>query len=156
METIKYKDFTGSIEVSREGDAYVIHGKILFINDLVTYEADNLQKINAEFQAAVDDYIDTCKQLGIEPHKSYSGSFNVRIGPEAHQRLSRFALQNDKKINSVVKDAIEEYLDRKKNKNREVHNHYHIVRHYSDFVADEDIAAQQPDKITYKNQPRLN
>jgi predicted HicB family RNase H-like nuclease len=152
METIKYKDFIGSVEINREGDEYIIHGKILFINDLVTYEADNLQNINAEFQAAVDDYIGTCKQLGIEPHKSYSGSFNVRIGPETHQRLARFAIQNDKKINSIVKNAVEEYLDRKNNKNREIHHHYHIVRHYSEFATDEDIVAQQPDKITYKNQ----
>jgi len=111
METIKYKDFTGSIEISKEGDEFIAHGKILFINDLVTYEADDLQNIEAEFKAAVDDYIDTCAQLGIEPQKSYSGSFNVRIGPETHQRLARFALQKDKKINSVVKDAVEEHLD---------------------------------------------
>jgi len=44
METIKYKDFIGSVEVSLK-DA-CLYGKILFINDLVTYQADSIKKIN--------------------------------------------------------------------------------------------------------------
>lgn len=108
METIKYKDFIGSVEVSMEDDC--IHGKIQFINDLITYESDTLKAIEPAFQEAVEDYINTCQTLGIEPMKSYSGSFNVRVGPELHQKLALKALQTDKNINSIVKQALEKHL----------------------------------------------
>jgi hypothetical protein len=43
METIKYKDFSGSVEISRNGHEYIFHCQTMFINDLVTYEADNFK-----------------------------------------------------------------------------------------------------------------
>ena len=36
----------------------VCRGKILFIDDLVTYEAASPAKLQKEFEAAVDDYLE--------------------------------------------------------------------------------------------------
>ena len=47
METIKYKGFQGSVQASTKGEC--LHGKILFINDLVTYEAPDFKTIKKEF-----------------------------------------------------------------------------------------------------------
>jgi len=105
---MNYKGFTGSAEVSIKDNC--IFGKILFINDLVTYESGSMDKIKREFQAAVDDYIATCEELNIVPYKSFSGSFNIRIGPEYHQKLALYATKKDQKINTIVKDAIGKYL----------------------------------------------
>ncbi|MBC8440287.1 MAG: type II toxin-antitoxin system HicB family antitoxin [Deltaproteobacteria bacterium] len=121
METIKYKGFIGSVEVSIADNC--IHGKILFINDLITYQANGLDQIEQEFQEAVEDYFETCKELKIDPLKSFNGSFNVRVGSELHQRLALNAIEKDKNINSIVKKAIEKYLDKSKPVS-EVHNHH--------------------------------
>jgi predicted HicB family RNase H-like nuclease len=149
METIKYKDFVGSVEVSIKDKC--IHGKILFINDLVTYEANSPDKIENEFKAAVDDYIETCKDLEIEPLKSFNGAFNVRIGPELHQKVALYAVQNDSKINPVVKKAIEEYLN-KPNQGPEIHNHTHnfyIEGQLIDFE-DEEKDHESADIISFE------
>ena len=127
METIKYKGFIGSVEVSLEDDC-IVHGKILHINDLVTYESESPKDIKKEFMAAVDDYLETCKELGIEAHKSFGGSLNVRIGPELHKELSLLAIKKDKKINALIKEAVQQYLYNKNNESSEIHNHFH----YSD------------------------
>jgi len=124
METMKYKDFLGSVEVCLKDKC--LHGKILFINDLVTYEAADLNSIKKEFIEAVDDYIETCESLKIEPFKSFSGSFNVRIGSELHQKLATYAVKNNVKINTVVKDAIKEYLS-EADSPQEIHNHHTTV-----------------------------
>ncbi len=108
METIKYKSFIGSVEVSISDKC--LYGKILFINDLVTYEANSPVEIEKEFKDAVDDYIETCKELGIEPHKFFSGSFNIRIGPEMHEALAMLSIKNDKPINVLMKEAARQYL----------------------------------------------
>ncbi|MCD4722512.1 MAG: type II toxin-antitoxin system HicB family antitoxin [Desulfobacula sp.] len=109
METIKYKDFIGSIEVSLNDNC--LYGKILFINDLVTYQADNIDKIKKEFKLAVDDYVETCQTLKIAHHKSFSGTFNVRIGPELHQKAALYATRKNIKINTVVTSALEKHLE---------------------------------------------
>ena len=56
---LKYKGYVGSIKRS-DG---VFHGKILDINDLVTYEAITTDILKQNFISAVNDYIETCKQL---------------------------------------------------------------------------------------------
>ncbi|XTD39774.1 type II toxin-antitoxin system HicB family antitoxin [Citrobacter murliniae] len=77
---LKYKGYFGSVEFSLEDR--VLHGKIQCVNDLVTYEAENLDGLQLAFEEAVDDYLDTCKALNKEPEKPMSGTFNVRIGSE--------------------------------------------------------------------------
>lgn len=67
MTTLEYKGYQGSAEVDAETDVLV--GKILFITDLVTYEAKTVQSLRKEFQAAVDDYLETCLQLGRDPQQ---------------------------------------------------------------------------------------
>ncbi len=135
METIKYKDFIGSVEVSIKDNC--VHGKILFINDLITYESDTPINLKAKFKAAVDDYIDTCKELKIEPLKSFNGSFNIRIEPEKHQELALHAAQEGLTINKVVNKAITNYLERSSQAS-EVHNHHTInivvEKSYNDLI----------------------
>ena len=133
METIKYKGFIGSVEVSISDNC--LYGKILFINDLVTYEANSLDEIEKEFKDAVDDHIETCKELGIEAHKSFSGSFNVRIGPEMHEALAMLSIKSDKAMNVLMKEAAQQYLYDKKDNPAEVHNHFHqtIFQPYEEF-----------------------
>ena len=44
MSVLTYKTYIGSIEVSVEDEC--LHGKILFIDDLITYEANTVQEIH--------------------------------------------------------------------------------------------------------------
>ena len=56
MDILKYKDYEGTAELDMSRG--VCRGKILFINDLVTYEAASPADLQREFEAAVDDYLD--------------------------------------------------------------------------------------------------
>lgn len=85
MNSFKYKGFIGSIRPSVENDC--LYGKIEFINDLITYEAETVPEFKKAFETAVDDYLETCKSLGKTPEKPFKGSFNLRIGPELHRKL---------------------------------------------------------------------
>lgn len=100
MNTLSYKGFEGSAEIDTELD--VCRGKLLFIPDLVTYEAPSAAELKTEFEAAVDDYLDTCRELGREPHRPYKGSFNVRVEPEMHRDAVLYAARKGSKLNDVV------------------------------------------------------
>ena len=96
--------------IEYDSESHILHGKIEGINDLVTFESDNVKKIEKEFRSAVDDYLAFCKEVGKEPEKAYKGRFNVRISPELHQRVARKACEEHGTINSVVEKAIRAYV----------------------------------------------
>ena len=52
-----------------------------------------------------------CQQQGKRPAKPFKGTYNVRVTPELHQRAAEYVAEHDKKLNSLVPEAIERYLD---------------------------------------------
>lgn len=129
MTTLEYKNYQGSISVDL--DTGVLFGKILFVNDLVTYEALTVASLQQEFQAAVDDYLKTCQQLGREAQQPCSGVFNVRVGPTLHRAAVVRAQKDDVKLNSVVVSALEQYLSGTTIKHSHTHDHNVTVTHVS-------------------------
>jgi len=108
MSTLEHNGYQGSIEVDVGTD--LLFGKILFVNDLVTYEAKTVPDLRKEFQAAVDDYLVTCQQLGRDPQQPCGGVFNVRVGPALHRAAAVRAHKDGVKLNAVVVNALEQYL----------------------------------------------
>lgn len=108
MDILKYKEYEGTAELDMT--RWVCRGRILFINDLVTYEAASPAKLKKEFEAAVDDYIKTCKDLGREPQKPLKGQFNVRIPPDLHKAAVLLALDKNVYLNDVVVSALDAYI----------------------------------------------
>jgi predicted HicB family RNase H-like nuclease len=108
MNIIKYKGYIGTVEYSP--DDKVLYGKIEHINDLVTFEAKTANDLEKNFRATVDDYIETCRQLGKEPQKTFKGTFNVRIKPKLHRKASMVSLQRNISLNKLVEQALEHEL----------------------------------------------
>lgn len=108
MEILKYQSFEGSAELDM--DRQECHGKILYIDDVVTYRASDPKALVVEFRAAVDDYLETCAAIGKEPEKSCRGLFNVRVNPELHRAALRRAGHDGATLNTVVCRALETYL----------------------------------------------
>lgn len=105
---MEYKGYYGSLKYSAEDE--VFHGKLEFIRDLVTYEADSAAQIKTEFQTAVDDYLEFCKEIGSAPDKPFKGSFNVRPGPELHEKLAKLANDAGVSLNKIVTAALNDYI----------------------------------------------
>lgn len=57
---MKYKDYLGSVEYS----ANCLYGKVIGINDLVSYEGNSVEELNNAFKNVVDEYIEFCKEQG--------------------------------------------------------------------------------------------
>ena len=105
IDKIIYKDFIATIHYSTIDE--VFFGKIEGINDLVTFEGENVKDLKKAFEEAVDDYIELCKEVGKKPMKSFKGSFNIRISPELHVKAFEKALIEGKSLNQFVQQAIE-------------------------------------------------
>lgn len=134
MDILKYKDYEGTAELDMSRG--VCRGKILFINDLVTYEATQPSELQKEFEAAVEDYFETCVTLGREPQKSLKGQFNVRIAPAIHKAATLKALTDGTSLNDVVTKALDAYLNARIDVNHiETKNYYVGVSEYKHVVA---------------------
>lgn len=102
---LRHKGYSGSVEVSLEDDC--LHGRLLHIDDLITYGGSTVAELRAEFEAAVDDYLAYCLETGKVPDKPYTGSFNVRIGHERHRWLVEVAAAANMSLNECVCDVID-------------------------------------------------
>ncbi len=107
-DMIQYKGYYGSVHYS--DDDQVFYGKIEYIKSLVNYEGTDAISLKNAFEEAVDDYLELCKAENLKPDKSFRGSFNVRTGSDLHRKASLYAKEKGLNLNSVVTEALEEYL----------------------------------------------
>jgi len=124
MNKLSYEGYLGTIEVSIEDNC--LHGRILFIDDIITYEGSTIDDIKSSFEEAVDDYLAYCEETGVSADKPYSGSFNVRVGQELHREAAKTAFNNDMSLNEFVTQSIKISIEQ----NRVIkveHSHQHTV-----------------------------
>jgi predicted HicB family RNase H-like nuclease len=146
MDILKYKGYEGTAELDMSRG--VCRGKLLLVNDLVTYESATPRELQAEFEAAVEDYIATCKELDREAQVPLKGQFNVRVSPLVHKDLVLRAAQDNITLNETVARACAAYLCHDVNHN---HSHTHIVS-----IADEGsmvtLVASDNDKFEWRTE----
>ena len=110
MNLMQYQGFYGSIEVSLEDGC--LFGKLEFIDPLVSYEGETVQELETAFREAVEDYLGTCQQQGVEPQQPYGDTLKVRIGRKLHQEAGRVAALRGESLHDFVKAAVEHEINR--------------------------------------------
>jgi predicted HicB family RNase H-like nuclease len=105
---LEYGEYKGSVEISIEDG--LLHGKLLFIDGLVSYAGSTVAELSDSFRSAVDEYLASCARRGVEPQRPYCGTFNIRIGAELHRRAAQYAYETGGTLNDVVKEALTEKL----------------------------------------------
>ena len=94
---MNYKGYIGSIEVSEEDNC--LFGKVL--------DLPSDTELKADFEGAVDDYLAYCKEAGIQPRKSYTGTLNIRISPDTHSRIAALASKAGISINAYIRQTLD-------------------------------------------------
>ncbi|MDE5875932.1 MAG: type II toxin-antitoxin system HicB family antitoxin [Muribaculaceae bacterium] len=110
MNTMKYKGYVGSIEVSEEDNC--LYGKVLALphDTMITYQGETVTELREDFYGAVDDYLAYCKSEGIEPRKSYTGNLNIRLSPDTHSKIASLAKQAGISISAFIRNAVEKQI----------------------------------------------
>lgn len=100
-----YKGYSAKITIDEEQN--LIHGEVIGVTDVITFQARTPEELAQAFHESVDDYLAFCKERGEEPDKPYSGRFVVRIAPELHRRLAVAAKKVGISLNDWVTTALE-------------------------------------------------
>ncbi len=110
---MSYKGYIGSVEVDVE--AGILFGRVLKINDVVTFKGKTVEEAHQEFQNSVDFYLDFCQELGEAPDQPFTGTIPYRTTPENHRKIFIAANKAGESINTwmdkVLAKAAEESIE---------------------------------------------
>lgn len=108
-DAITYKNFIGSVHFAAEDE--IFYGKIEGIDDLITFEADNVKDLKEAFKFVVDEHIKDAGKAGVPIKKSYKGSLNIRIPGKLHEKATELAILNGISLNQFIQQAIQHEIN---------------------------------------------
>ncbi|MDL2316249.1 type II toxin-antitoxin system HicB family antitoxin [Desulfovibrio sp. OttesenSCG-928-A18] len=104
MSAMTYKNYAARIEFSAEDGLFV--GHIAGIKDIIGFHGESVQELQAAFEEAVDDYLETCEKIGKAPQRPYSGKVMLRLSPELHARIAMKAEASGKSLNQWAAETL--------------------------------------------------
>ena len=108
MNTIKYKEYVGSVDFDDEIDMF--HGRVSNMRDVVSFYGSSVKELRAAMKVSIEEYLTFCKERSIEPAKSFSGRVNLRTDPELHRLMSQAAAEAGKSLNSWSIEQLEQAM----------------------------------------------
>jgi predicted HicB family RNase H-like nuclease len=100
-----HKGYRGKVDV--DIDDGVLHGTVLGIQDVVTFQGKTVPELVQAFRDSVEEYLAFCAEVGREPEKPPSGKLLVRMSPKLHGLLSAIACARGISVNSLVVKCLE-------------------------------------------------
>ncbi|MCR9132946.1 MAG: type II toxin-antitoxin system HicB family antitoxin [bacterium] len=103
---LKYKGYHGKVELDE--DAGILHGEVLDLNDVITFQGRTVEEIQQAFQESVDDYLEFCAKRGEEPEKPFSGKLMLRLPKDVHRNVYLNAKKEGKSLNEYITQKLEQ------------------------------------------------
>lgn len=113
MGYLRYEGYMGSVEYDEKEEC--LYGHVQGMRDVtLNYKGKTVAELQKKFRNAVDKYIEKCQKKGEIPKRPYNGPLNVRLGPDLHFRVAMMAEEKETKINTLIKEAVTEFLEKNK------------------------------------------
>lgn len=106
MNMMTVDGYKAKIEYDAELDMF--RGEILGLSGGADFYGKNPKELRSEFRKSLQVFLEVCQEKGIDPRRSYSGKFNLRIPPELHERLAIAAQAEGKSINALAQEALQQ------------------------------------------------
>lgn len=106
MNAMTHKGITARIEFDERDGIFV--GHVLGVRDIIGFHGETVAKLRAACAVAINDYLDDCRERGIEPIKPASGKMMLRVPPEVHADALRAAELAGKSLNQWAGEVLRE------------------------------------------------
>lgn len=104
INAMSYKGYTASMAF--DADDKIIVGRVLDIDDIISFHGESVAEFEVHFHAVIDDYIAASKELGSAPEKPVSGKLMLRIAPEVHAAALKAAARSGTSLNKWAEKAL--------------------------------------------------
>lgn len=106
---MEYKGYIGKVEFDADGG--ILHGEVIGIRDVVTFQGQSVEEVEKAFRESVDDYLAFCAQRGENPDKPCSGKFVLRIDQNLHRQMNALAGAEGASLNGWVAQRLQEAVE---------------------------------------------
>jgi predicted HicB family RNase H-like nuclease len=96
--------------ISYDPEAESFRGEFVGLTGGADFYATTIRGLHKEGAASLRVYLDECKKMNVEPFKTYSGKFVVRIASDLHAQVAALAAATGKSLNEIVEQAVEHEL----------------------------------------------
>ncbi len=108
MNTMNINGYNAVIAYDEEIDLF--RGEFVGLNGGADFYASDIPNLRKEGEISLRVFLEACQERGINPHKHYSGKFNLRVPPPLHERLATQAAAHGKSINAWVVDLLKDQI----------------------------------------------
>ncbi len=105
INTLTIDEFDAVIEF--DPDIKMFRGEFVGLNGGADFYAESVAGLEKEGRRSLKVFLEMCRERGIEPRKSFSGKFVVRVPPKLHARATETAAARRVSLNELVKAALE-------------------------------------------------
>lgn len=92
--------------VAYDPELEMFRGEFVGLNGGADFYARDIEGLKREGALSLKVFLDMCKEEGVEPRKTFSGRFNVRVEPGLHAEISGAAAAEGKSLNQWVAEAL--------------------------------------------------
>ena len=85
--------------VTYDSELDMFRGEFVGLNGGADFYANDAEGLKREGALSLKVFMDVCREQKIEPYKTYSGKFVLRIPPEDHAAITRAAVAAGKSLN---------------------------------------------------------
>ncbi len=101
---MSYKGYTASMVF--DADDKIIVGRVLGVDDIISFHGESVVEFEANFHAAIDAYCAASQALGSEPERPASGKVMLRITPQVHAAALKAAARSGTSLNKWAEKAL--------------------------------------------------
>ena len=104
MNTMSYRGYTARMEF--DPDDKIIVGRVLDIDDIITFHGTSVADFEGALRCAVDGYIAACEQLGQAADKPASGKMMLRVDPAVHAAAVKASARSGQSLNKWAEQVL--------------------------------------------------
>ena len=92
--------------IAFDPEANLFRGEFIDLNGGADFYAADVKALKREGETSLKVFLDMCREDGVEPRKSYSGKFIVRLPGDLHERAAAAAASHGKSLNAWFAEAV--------------------------------------------------
>ena len=104
--TMSYRGYTARMDF--DVDDRIIVGRVVDIDDIITFHGSSVLEFEAAFQTAIDGYVQACEKLGQTADKPASGRLMLRVNPAVHAAAVKASARSGQSLNKWAEKVLGE------------------------------------------------
>jgi len=109
INTMEIKGYRALVQYDPEIEMF--RGEFIGLNGGADFYATDIDGLRREGEISLQVFLDMCREDGVEPHKEYSGKFNLRVSPQLHAEMAVRAAAGGQSLNQWVVDILDQSID---------------------------------------------